>query len=43
MEKNLKKYIYMYIIKLNHFTSETNTTLKIDYTSIKKKLGVTGS
>ena len=40
MEKTLKKNIYIYThkyicIKLNRF-AETNTTLQINYTSIKK-------
>lgn len=35
MERYLKRNIYIY---LNHFTSKTNTTWKINYTSIKNGL-----
>ena len=47
MEKNLKKYIYIYIYMYIYmyiyiteslcYTPETNTILKINYTSILKK------
>ena len=37
MEKNLKKkYMYIYVTESLCCTPETNTTLYINYTSIKK-------
>ena len=39
MAKNIKKkYIYIYITELLFHTAETNITLQINYTSIKKNL-----